>query len=104
MTPLRKPVLRITDTRLPCAFGPDRGRRIVVTLKPNPNGDLLTLRPERTRRGETGTLEDVYRFLMRCRVNRELLEKARKRKEAKATRLAKARQDRAEKRLFERTP
>lgn len=43
---------------------------------------------------------DVYRYAIRCRVGRELLEKARDRKAKKAERLARARQERAEKRLF----
>jgi hypothetical protein len=102
MTRLLKPVSRVTETRLDASHGPDRNRRIVVTITPNTNGDLLTLRPERTRRGETVTLADVYRFALRCRVNREVLEKARSRKANKAARLARARQDRAEKRLFEK--
>lgn len=37
----------------------------------------LELRPEGTRRRETIALCDIYRYAIRCRVNRELLEKAR---------------------------
>lgn len=102
MTPLTKPLSRLTETRLDNSYGADRQRRIVVTITPNPNGDLLTLRPERTRRGETVTLADVYRFALRCRVNREVLERARAKKERKAARLAAQRRERAEKRLFEK--
>lgn len=97
MTPLNKPVTRRSDTALDGSFGPDRNKRIVVTLHP---GGRIELRPERTRRPETIHLLDVYRYALRCRVGREQLEKARERKAKKAERLARQRQERAEKRLF----
>lgn len=81
------------------SFGADRGRRIIVTVHPN---GILELRPEKTRRAEQVHMLDVYRFAVRCRVNRGQLEKARAKKDARATRLARARQERAEKRLVER--
>lgn len=97
MTSLTKPVTRKSDAELDGSFGPDRNKRIVVTIHP---GGLLTLRPERTRRAETVALIDVYRFAIRSRVNRTHLEKARERKEKKAIRLAAQRQARAERKLF----
>jgi hypothetical protein len=97
VTALTKPVTRKADVALDGSFGPDRDKRIVVTIHP---GGLLTLRPERTRRAETIALLDVYRFAIRCRVGRGQLEKARAAKERKALRLARQRQERAEKQLF----
>lgn len=87
----------VSDVCLDGSFGPDRNRRIVVTIHPN---GTLELRPERTRRSETIHLLDAYRFAMRCRVNRITLEKAREKKAKRAERLARQRQERAEKRLL----
>ena len=92
-------VTRKTAATLDGSFGPDRHKRIILTIHPN---GLLELRPERTRRSETIDIVDVYRFAMRCRVGRTQLEKARERKAKKAERLARQRQERAERRLFEK--
>jgi len=89
-------VKRKLDVSLDGSFGPDRDKKIIVTLHPD---GRLELRPERTQRTETIHLVDVYRYALRCRVNRDLLEKARLKKEKKAIRLAAERQKRAEKRL-----
>lgn len=87
MTALTKPVRRVTGTRLGSGHGADRGRRIVVTILPG-NGDdvpdLLELRPERTRRGETIALEDVYTYILKCRVNAKRMERLRAIKAKKA--------------------
>lgn len=99
MTKLNTPVRRVSDATLDGSFGPDRNRRIVVTLHPN---GTIELRPERTRRSEIIHLLDAYRYALRCRVNRVTLEKARDKKARKAVRLARQRQERAEKRLVER--
>jgi hypothetical protein len=98
-------VKRVTAGALDGSFGPDSDRRIVLTFIPGdgkPNGikDVLQLRPLRTRRAETIAVIDVYRFALRSRVNQEVLAKAREKKERKQIRLARARQERAEKRLF----
>ena len=89
MTALTKPVTRKTATALSGSFGPDRGKRMVVTLIPG-NGDnvpdLLEIRPERTQRPETVALIDVYSWAMKCRVGRTQLEKAREKKAQKAIR------------------
>lgn len=102
MTRLTKPVHRVTSTSLDGSFGPDRDRRIVITLVPGRDGiaDLLQLRPERTRRPETVSVADVYRYALRCRINKTVLDKAREKKARKALRLASERQTRAEKRLL----
>jgi len=98
VTCLTKPVRRLSQSRLDGSFGPDREKRIVITLHPD---GRLELRPECSRRPETLHLLDAYRYAVRCRVNYAILERARKKKDAKATRLARLRQERAEKRLFE---
>lgn len=98
-------VKRVTAGSLDGSFGPDAGRRVIVGFIPGdgkPGGipDVLELRPLRTRRAERLAVIDIYRYALRCRVNRELLEKARDKKSRKAERLARARQERAERRLF----
>ena len=97
------PVKRVSIEPLDGSFGPDRGRRIVVSFVPGKEGvaDLLQFRPLGTRRPESIAVIDAYRFALRCRVTRGQLEKARARKEAKSRRLAAQRQARAEKRLVE---
>lgn len=97
MTRLHKPITRKSDAALDGSFGPDRDKALVVTLLP---GGLISLRPERTRRAEIVAIIDVYRFAVRCRAARVHLEKARAAKERRALRLARQRQERAEKRLF----
>jgi hypothetical protein len=89
-------VKRRLEARLDGSFGPDRGKRIVVTLHPD---GRLELRPERSRRTETVHAIDVYRFAVSCRANRDNLERARTIKARKAQRLADERQRRAEKKL-----
>lgn len=100
MTTLKTTVRRVTNKPLSSLFGSDKAKRIVVSLVPG-NGqdvdDLIQLRPERTQRSEAVTVTDVYLYALRCRVNREQLERARERKEKKKAqreRAAIARQDR----------
>lgn len=97
MTPLRKTVSRITNTALDGCFGPDRGRRIVITLVPG-NGDtvhdLIQLRPHGTRRSEQIAAVDVYRYAMRCRVGKEQRDKALAKAQAAKARKDAARRDR----------
>lgn len=85
MTSLTNPVRRQTLGTLDGSFGQDRNRCLVVTLE---RGDLISLRPAKTRRAESISLFDLYRIAIRTRVNRELLEKNRakiaKNKERKA--------------------
>jgi len=95
MTFLSRTISRKSSVALDGTFGKDRDRRVVITLHPN---GLIVLRPERMRRAETIHLIDLYRYAIRCRVSKQLLEKARERKAKKAERLGRARLDRAAKR------
>lgn len=80
-TPLRKSISRAGTEPLPAEFGPDRDRTLVVTITPSAAGDMLSLRPMRTRRAETVLLVDVYRWAIRNRVARQTLERVRRRLE-----------------------
>jgi hypothetical protein len=103
MTPLNRTLSRVSSSTLDGSFGPDRNRRIVVTLTPGDGKaipDTIAIRPHGTRRAELGTVQDIYRYLLRCRIQSGILAKARERKARKAQRLADQRQQRAEKRLF----
>jgi hypothetical protein len=105
MTRLEKPVVRRTATALDGCFGPDRGKAIVVRLVPGDGKsipDLIELRPERTRRAEQIAVMDVYRYAMRCRVGRELLERARAKKAKLEAGRAQRRLDAAERRMRQR--
>ena len=66
MTPLKKAVRRRTEA-------PHRGRRLVVTLMP---GDVIGLRPERTRREEYVSLAALYDYAVKARVLSERAAKA----------------------------
>ena len=99
-------VTRVTSGTLDRSFGLDREKPIVLRFVPGDGGsipDILELKPLRARshRCERIAVIDVYRYALRCRVNREVLEKAREKKAKKAERLARQRQERAEKKLFE---
>jgi hypothetical protein len=98
-------VKRVTAGALPGYYGPDEGRRLVVTFIPGDGRqikDLLEIRPHGTRRPERITVLDVYRFALQCRVNAAQLDRARAAKARKAERLARQRQERAERRMFPR--
>lgn len=73
MTPLRKPVRRVTAEPF-INYGPDRDRLFVVTLAP---GDLLTLRPLGRRAEVTARLQDIYRMILLGRANASRMEKLR---------------------------
>ena len=97
------PVKRVTRGALDRSFGPDRGRRVIVSFIPGDGdkvADVLELRPLRTRRAERIAVIDVYRYALRSRVNLEVLSRAREKKAARAAKLAAARVERAERRLF----
>lgn len=78
-------------------FGTDKDRRLIVSLEA---GDLVCVRPERTTRVYRVAAKDLFHWLLRSEANRVNLERARDRKAKKAERLARQRQERAEKRLF----
>lgn len=109
MTALQKPVTRKTAATLGAAYGPDRGKRLVVTLIPGrpKDGthegvpDVIEIRPHRTSRPERMAVIDVYLLAMRGRVNRENLVKAAAWR--KAARLASERIARAEARLRQKS-
>ena len=82
MTPLTKPIRRVTRGALDGHHGRLRGRRLVATLDA---GDILTLKPLGLRKGtETISLFDIYVYAIKCRVNLVRLEKARHVKSQKA--------------------
>ena len=85
MTGLDRTVTRRTINGLSGNFGPDRDKRLVVTLRHAGGKDVIALRPERSRgREEVINLEDVYHFAIRARANREHLEKARAKKQQRS--------------------
>ena len=75
------PCSRCTVAALGGNFGPDRRRRLVVTLKA---GDVVEFRPERTRQTVSMLAVDLYRVALRAQAGRAQLEKARAKKESKA--------------------
>lgn len=72
MTKLKKSIFRATVGTLDGSFGPDRGKPLVVGLEP---GDVITIRPGRSRRTETVSLTDVYRFAIARRAEMERRER-----------------------------
>jgi hypothetical protein len=78
--------------------GTDRDRLLAVGLV---SGDLISVRPAGTRRVPLTILaSDLYDLLVRREANKVAnLVKARAKKEARSIRLARQRQERAEKRL-----
>lgn len=77
MIALTKPVRRLTRGALDAHHGSDRDRRLVASLEP---GDLLVLKPYKTRRAEIISLFDVYTFAVKSRVMKTHMEKLRARK------------------------
>lgn len=61
-TALTSRVSRITTSVLDGSFGSDKHKRLVVTLIPTPDCDLIELRPAGTDRAETLTLAECYRI------------------------------------------
>ena len=83
-----RPARRLTAGALGYSYGPDRGRRLVVTLAA---GDLILFRPERTRQTVSLLAVDAYRYALRCLANAGHLAKARERKAALAERRQRSR-------------
>lgn len=73
--------VRVTRAQLGGEFGTDSERRLVVSLV---DGDLIEFRPERTRQVKRMAATDLYRCVLRCEVNRVLLERASDAKRRKA--------------------
>lgn len=80
-TKLTNPVKRETIGTLDGSFGCDRGKNLIAIMSV---GDVLVIKPKRSQRQETISLFDVYRYAIRCRVNKEHMEKMRNKKQAKA--------------------
>lgn len=74
----------------------ERGRKLVAGLIA---GDVLTLYPKGTRRAEQASLFDIYQWMIRSRVLRKQLEKARETKRARQARREAESIRRAEKRM-----
>jgi len=80
MTDLRKPVRRRTDATVrDCG----KVRRPVVTLYP---GDVIGVRPEKTRREEIVSLESVYGLGVKQRLAKERAERQQTKAKQKSTR------------------
>jgi hypothetical protein len=74
MTDLNRRVRRVTSTTVRYRGKP---KRLVVTLYP---GDIIGVRPEKTRQEETTTLAAVYGLAIKQRVAKEQAEKKAARK------------------------
>lgn len=74
------PVRAITGGVLGGAFGPDRGRKLVLSCEA---GDVVVLRPHGTQRPLSMTAVDLYRYMLRNEANKIVLEKARATKQRK---------------------
>lgn len=77
-------------------YGPDRAKRLIVTLAA---GDVINVRPERTQRAESITAKDLYAYLLRVKAQKGLMEKARAAKVRKQERLSRERIARADRRM-----
>lgn len=74
------PVKARTRKPLGHGYGSDWHKRLIVSLD---NGDLITLRPERTARPVAILATDLYALLLRKAAQLAQLEKARERKAAR---------------------
>ena len=92
-------VWRVTRNTLGHGYGPDSKRKLVVGLI---NGDVLVLKPLKTRQSVTVALKDVYGWLLRNKAVRLQLEKARSRKAAIADRRITRRNAAAERRFHDK--
>jgi hypothetical protein len=90
------PCSRVTFAPLGGQFGSDKRKRLVVTLIA---GDVIQMRPEKTRRVVSMLAVDVYRILLRNEANKATLEKARAKKIRKQEQRESARIKRADAKL-----
>jgi hypothetical protein len=95
----KRRIVRATAAPLDGTFCVDSGRHLAVTFGKN---DTLVFWPKGTTRRVEASAADLYRYVLRCRANAAVLERARERKAARAQRFANQRQARAEKRLVAR--
>lgn len=66
------PTSRVTDQPYRGMMADARGRRLIVSLL---TGDMISIRPQGTRRVEYGNLSDIYDRLLRSRVLSERMQK-----------------------------
>lgn len=59
--------VRVTKEVLGGNFGSDKRKRLIVTLAP---GDIIKVRPERTQREESCTVEALYSWMLRCKADK----------------------------------
>lgn len=98
---LASPVRAVTRGGLGHSYSSrERGRQLVVSLEA---GDVVTFRQHKTRHTVSATAFDIYAWILRSQAMKANMARWREKKERKATRLASARQERTEKRLFKRT-
>lgn len=90
------PVRVRTLEGLPLNYGTDKRKRLILTCHLK---DVIGLRPERTGRELKITAVDLYAHLIRIAASCRTLEKARVKKAAKSIRLARNRQEYAEKEI-----
>jgi hypothetical protein len=94
LTTLTKTIRRVTVE----TYGYGRSaRKLVAALE---KGDLITIHEYRRRVKFSVRICDFYWWLLRCQADKVRMEKLRRRKAAKAARLAAHRQRRAERQLF----
>ena len=94
------PVRAVTRAGLGHSYGSkERGRRLVVSLEA---GDVIRFRQHGTKRSVTATAFDVYAWILRSQAMNANMAKLRERKGRLAQRRANQRQERAERKLFEK--
>jgi hypothetical protein len=81
--------VRVTRAKLDGHFCKHKNKRLVVQLR---DGDVLLLRPEKTRAAVTASLFDIYGWMVRSLADRAHMARLRERKARKAQ----ARAERAE--------
>ena len=89
-------VWRVTRNTLGHGYGPDSKRKLVVGLI---NGDVLVLKPLKTRQALTVEIKHVYGWLLRNKAVRLQLEKARTRKDTLKLRRDRRNREAAERRF-----
>lgn len=93
------PAVRVTENTLGRDHGSDAGRKLVVSLV---DGDLITFRPQgcpASKRTKSISAFDVYAHVLRIEANAIARAKREEKRDKHQERLARARQERAEKRL-----
>lgn len=71
-TPISKQVTRITTREYVGRHADARGRKLMVSLLP---GDMIMVRPARTRRAEYFRISDLYDLALESRVRSERMQR-----------------------------